>query len=92
GAGGRAARRRAPSPGGARIRLRDHGVTPFVIGLACVLTLAAQLAPIAFILVLFHVADGVVETRNEATLIGFTLIFLALVVMSGMFTALRAAL
>lgn len=83
----RPAERPAPRP-----RLRDHGVTPFVVALLCVLTIAAQLAPIAFILVLFHLSDGVIETRNTATLVGFTLIFLVVMVMCGTFNALRSAL
>jgi ATP-binding cassette subfamily C protein len=75
-----------------RLRLRDHGVTPFVILIACALTLAAQLAPMSFILIMFHVSDGVLETRNYATLVAFSLLFLAIVVMAGMFTSMRGAL
>jgi ATP-binding cassette subfamily C protein len=84
---------RAPRTAAARrLRLRDLGVTPWVVLLACVLTLGAQLAPLSFILVMFHVADGVVDTRNTATLAGLALIFLAIVVMSGLFTSMRSTL
>jgi ATP-binding cassette subfamily C protein len=75
-----------------RVRLRDHGVTPFVILVVCLLTLFAQLAPLGFILVIFHLNDGFVETRNQSTLAGFAALFLFLVVLAGVFNAYRMAI
>ncbi len=63
-------RRRGAMPRG--LRLRDHGVTPLFLVVAVVLTLIGQLNMLAFILMLLHLADGVVETRNLDTLIAFT--------------------
>ena len=75
-----------------RIRLRDHGVTIPVVLVLCVLTICAQLVPLSFIMVMFHVADGVVETRNTSTLVGFTVLFLLIVGASGVFISLRGTL
>lgn len=74
------------------IRLRDQGITPFTIGLACFLTIGAQLVPLSFLLAMFHVSDGVVDTGNTATLFAFALIFLFIVAVGSTFGALRASL
>jgi ATP-binding cassette subfamily C protein len=74
------------------MRLRDFGVTPFVVLVACLLTLGTQLSGVAFILVIFHLNDGFVETRNTATLAGMALVFLGLVVLGGVFNAFRGAM
>ncbi|MBX9700239.1 MAG: ATP-binding cassette domain-containing protein, partial [Acetobacteraceae bacterium] len=81
-----------PAASRRRFRLRDHGVTPLLVLLVCVLTICGQLAPVAFILVIHHVADGVTETRNMSTLVGLTLLLLIIVVICGVFASLRGTI
>jgi ATP-binding cassette subfamily C protein len=75
-----------------RLRLRDVGVTPAVALVVILLTLAAQLGTFGFTLMLMHVMDGVVETRNADTIIAFALLFLFAAVVSGIFTHMRGTL
>lgn len=85
-AAGGPARRRAGMP------LRRYGITPGPVLMAALLSILAQVGPLSFIIVINHVADGVMETRNYDTLIGFCLIFLILVAMSALFLGLRGTL
>ena len=78
----------APRP----LRLRDAGLTPSFLLAAVALSLATQLGTLGFSLLLLHVMDGVVETRNGDTLIGFALLFGFAVVVSGIYTHLRGTL
>lgn len=76
----------------ARIPLRRYGITPFAILVVGVLSVLAQVGPLSFVVIINHVADGVMETRNWDTLTGFALIFLLLVIMSALFTGLRGTI
>jgi len=73
-------------------RLRDVGVGPLFYATVVLLTLGSQLGMIGFVLLLMHVTDGVVETRNSDTLIAFTLLFAAVAIGSAIFTHLRSAM
>ena len=73
-------------------RLRDAGVTPLFVGTALALTLGAQLGTLGFTLVMMHVTDGVVETHNPDTLVGFALVLLVLVALSAAYNHLRSAM
>lgn len=81
----------APLPRRA-VPLRRYGVTAGVVLTVSLLSLGAELSPLAFVLIMHHVADGVMETRNYDTLIGFALIFIVLVIMSGIFLGYRSTL
>lgn len=82
----------ASAAGGAAPRLRDAGVTPAFIATALALTLAAQVGMLGFTLVLMHVTDGVVETRNPDTLIAFALLLLLLTALSTAYNHVRGAM
>lgn len=73
-------------------RLRDVGVGPLFYGTVLVLTLGGQLGLIGFILLLMHITDGVVESRNTDTLIAFALLFALISVLSASFVHLRSAI
>jgi ATP-binding cassette, subfamily C, bacterial len=66
------------------LRLRDHGVTPLFFATALLLTVTSQLATLCFILMILHMADGVVETQNTDTIYAFALVFLFLGLVSAM--------
>lgn len=76
----------------AGLRLRDVGITPLAVATVVALSCFGQLGPFAFILLLRHVTDGVMEARNSATLIGFMLLFAFAVIVSGLYGHLRAAI
>ena len=71
------------------LRLRDHGVTPLFALVLATLTIGAQLGLLAYLLLIMHMGDGVLETRNPDTVLGFVLLFVFLVVVSGLFVYLR---
>ena len=76
----------------AGLRLRDVGVTPgFVVALV-LLTTASQMAFLAFLLVMKHLSDGVLDTRNASTAIGFAALFTVVVALSGWYSHLRTGL
>lgn len=66
------------------LRLRDHGVTPLFCFTALLLTACSQLATLCFILMILHMADGVVETQNSDTIYAFALVYLFLAFVSAM--------
>ncbi|TCZ63582.1 ATP-binding cassette domain-containing protein [Roseicella aquatilis] len=74
------------------LRLRDIGVTPGFVGTLVLLTTASQMSFLAFLLVMKHVSDGVLDTHNTATAIGFGVLFTAVVVLSGWYGHLRSAM
>ncbi len=76
----------------AGLRLRDAGITPLAVATIIALSCFGQLGLFAFILLLRHITDGVMETRNSATLIGFLLLFAFTVIVSGLYGHLRAAI
>jgi ABC-type protease/lipase transport system fused ATPase/permease subunit len=76
----------------AGLRLRDVGITPLTVATVITLSCFGQLVLSAFILLLRHITDGVMETRNSATLIGFMLLFAFTVAVSGLYNHLRAAI
>jgi ATP-binding cassette subfamily C protein len=79
----------APSAG---LRLRDLGVTPGFIITLVLLTVASQMAFLVFLLVMKHLSDGVMDTRNSATAIGFAGVFSLAVALSGWYGHLRTRL
>jgi ATP-binding cassette subfamily C protein len=76
----------------AGLRLRDVGVTPAFVATLILLTAASQLAFLAFLLVMKHISDGVLDTRNAATAIGFALLFGLVTILSGWYGHLRGAM
>ena len=76
----------------AGLRLRDVGVTPVFVATLVVLTAASQMAFLAFLLVMKHLSDGVLDTRNTATAIGFAALFTLVVGLSGWYAHIRTAL
>ncbi|MBK1657909.1 ATP-binding cassette domain-containing protein [Paracraurococcus ruber] len=83
-------RRAAPARAG--LRLRDIGVTPALAATLVALTLAAQLSFLAFVLVLKHISDGIMDTRNGVTLAGFAIAFALMTVLSAGYAHLRSAM
>ncbi|MBX6741865.1 MAG: ATP-binding cassette domain-containing protein [Acetobacteraceae bacterium] len=81
---------RTPAPAG--LRLRDVGVTPLAVATVVGLTIFSQLGLLGFIIVMKHVTDGVVTTGNGSTLVGFALLFAFTLIISGLYTHLRAAM
>lgn len=75
-----------------RLRLRDLGVTPAFLATLVLLTLASQMAFLGFLLVMKHISDGVLDTRNGATAIGFAALFSVVVALSGWYGHLRSRL
>lgn len=78
-----------PRPG---LRLRDLGVTPGFVATLVLLTTASQMAFLGFLLVMKHISDGVLDTRNGATAIGFAAVFALAVGLSGWYGHLRSRL
>jgi ATP-binding cassette subfamily C protein len=74
------------------LRLRDVGVTPVFVATLILLTTASQMAFLAFLLVMKHVSDGVLDTGNGATAIGFAVLFSLMVLLSGWYGHLRGAM
>ncbi|TDH64423.1 ATP-binding cassette domain-containing protein [Dankookia rubra] len=81
--------RTAPRDG---LRLRDLGVTPGFVVTLVLLTLASQMAFLGFLLVMKHLSDGVMDTRNGATAMGFAVLFSLAVALSGWYGHLRTRL
>jgi ATP-binding cassette subfamily C protein len=81
--------RAAPGRG---LRLRDHGVTPLFLAVVATLTICVQLGTVAFILLLLHLTDGVMDSRNTDTLAAFAILFAAVVATCGVYTAIRSTL
>lgn len=81
----------APSPRNG-LRLRDLGVTPSFVATLVLLTFASQMAFLGFLLVMKHISDGVMDTRNGATAIGFAVVFALAVGLSGWYGHLRGRL
>lgn len=75
-----------------RLALRDVGITPTLLLMVVALTFATQLGLLGFTLLLLHVMDGVVETRNSDTLTGFALLFGLVVIASSLYAHLRGML
>jgi len=71
------------------LRLRDHGMTPGFLLVVAALTVCGQLGLMSFLLLLMHLADGVIETKNVDTLIGFILLFVFFIFISALFLFLR---
>lgn len=80
------------TPCHAGLRLRHVGVTPGFVATLLLLTTASQLAFLAFLLVMKHVSDGVLDTRNAATAMGFAALFALIVALSGWYAHLRSGL
>lgn len=80
-----------PAAGGA-LRLRDVGVTPLFVATTLALTLGAQAGLLAFVIMMMHIVDGVMVSRNADTLTGFALVFLVLSLISAAYRHLRSAL
>ncbi|MDO9711414.1 ATP-binding cassette domain-containing protein [Paracraurococcus lichenis] len=74
------------------LRLRDVGVTPGAVLALVLLTVASQLAFLAFLLVMKHISDGVMDTRNGATAIAFAGLYALIVVMCAGYGHLRSAI
>jgi ATP-binding cassette subfamily C protein len=77
---------------GSPLRLRAFGVTPLYVLTIVLLTVAAQIGMIGFVMLLMHITDGVVETRNGDTLIAFATLFAFIVILSGVFQHIRATM
>lgn len=76
----------------AALRLRDIGVTPLSTATVFALSAFNQLGLLAFVILLRHITDGVMETQNSATLIGLGLLFVLIVGISSLYGHLRAAI
>lgn len=73
-------------------RLRDVGIGPLFCSVVVLLTLTSQLGLVGFVLLLMHITDGVVETRNADTLVAFATLFAFITIISTIFTHLRSAM
>ncbi|WP_431269043.1 ATP-binding cassette domain-containing protein [Dankookia sp. P2] len=67
-------------------------MTPSFVAALVLLTLASQTAFLGFLLVMKHLSDGVLDTRNSATAIGFAALFSLVVGLSGWYGHLRTRL
>ena len=80
------------SPPAPALRLRDIGVTPTFVATLVLLTTASQMAFLAFLLVMKHLSDGVLDTKNTSTAIGFAVLFAGVVVLSGWYGHIRGTM
>ncbi|MFC7474067.1 ATP-binding cassette domain-containing protein [Dankookia sp. GCM10030260] len=82
----------SPAAPPAGLRLRDVGVTPTFVATLILLTAASQMSFLAFLLVMKHIGDGVLDTRNTSTAIAFAALFALVVILSGWYTHLRGSM
>jgi ATP-binding cassette, subfamily C, bacterial len=78
-----------PAAGQTVLRLSDFGVTPLFWVSMIVLSVAAQIGFVGFILFLKHVSDAVSESHNSDSVIGFGLLFLFVTVSANLYLHIR---